>query len=275
MKRAFDLTDKNDEDEDITAYLAMSSSDDDGTQSDPYANDLERTNEVAQDGDMEMNFAAGERQENRFPVSGSTTIKETPDMAPWEKYLHKKKEKQKIKRERRKLAKEIDQEPCDSKDTSSKSKRKNSRQDDTKSDETNEFSLLVMDSDDDKQHFDYKEIVKKETKKSKKLRKKLEKAKSEMEENFKVDLDDERFSAVFQSADYNVDPSHPNFKTTKSMLDIVAEKQRRVHKRGKGKHSKEPVLNYDDSNSMSSKNKHIEEKTSERQVVNLAVYKVG
>ena len=78
-----------------------------------------------------------------------------------------------------------------------------------------------MDSDDDKQHFDYKEIVKKETKKSKKLRKKLEKAKSEMEENFKVDLDDERFSAVFQSADYNVDPSHPNFKTTKIKMMLT------------------------------------------------------
>merc|ERR1712203_78663 len=71
-------------------------------------------------------------------------------------------------------------------------------------------------------------------KKAKKLRKKLERAKNEVEENFKVDLDDNRFSAVFQNADFNVDPSNPNFKATQSMLDIVAEKQKRAHKRDKG-----------------------------------------
>merc|ERR1712080_808495 len=130
--------------------------------------------------------------------------------------------------------------------------------------QTNEFSLLVMDSDDDRQHFDYKEIVKKESKKSKKLRKKLEKAKTEMEENFKVDLDDARFSAVFQNADYNVDPSHPNFKTTKSMLDIVAEKQRRVHKRGKQKSNKHSKLKDMQANATGSI-KDIEEKSSDTQ----------
>ena len=45
--------------------------------------------------------------------------------------------------------------------------------------------------------------IKKESKKAKKLRKKLERAKNEVEENFKVDLDDNRFSAVFQNADFN------------------------------------------------------------------------
>merc|ERR1712243_83744 len=95
--------------------------------------------------------------------------------------------------------------------------------------ETNEFSLLVMDSD-DKEHGDYKEIVKNETKQSKKRRKKEEKLKKTQEENFKLDLGDERFSAVFEKPDYNIDPSHPNFKKTQSMLDIVEEKQRRIKK---------------------------------------------
>merc|ERR1711936_197988 len=78
-----------------------------------------------------------------------------------------------------------------------------------------------------------KRKVSKEDTKAKKLRKKLERAKNEVEENFKVDLDDNRFSAVFQNADFNVDPSNPNFKATQSMLDIVAEKQKRAHKRDK------------------------------------------
>jgi hypothetical protein len=271
MKRAFDLTDKNDEDEDITAYLAQSSSDDEETQPDPHSNDLERTHGTIQDGDMEMNFAASEAHEDKLQINGSSSITEAENMAPWDKYLHKKKEKQKMKRESRRLANQIEQEPCDSKDSMTKSKqKKKSRHEEVKSDQTNDLSLLVMDSDDDKQHFDYKEIVKKESKKSKKLKRRLEKAKSEMEENFKVDLDDERFSAVFQSADYNVDPSHPNFKTTQSMLDIVAEKQRRVHKRGKGKRTKQPELN---DNRTGVKNNDIEETPSDTQVFDSAVYK--
>ncbi len=68
--------------------------------------------------------------------------------------------------------------------------------------------------DDDKEHFDYKNIVKTEKKKKKK---KLKKNTAVKEDNFKIDVTDERFSAVFDKADYNVDPSNPNFKKTKAM----------------------------------------------------------
>merc|ERR1712198_735118 len=84
----------------------------------------------------------------------------------------------------------------------------------------------------------YKEIVKNETKQSKKRRKKEEKLKKTQEENFKLDLGDERFSAVFEKPDYNIDP---NFKKTQSMLDMVEEKQRRIKKHGKNK--KKPAPN--------------------------------
>merc|ERR1719367_1743413 len=75
----------------------------------------------------------------------------------------------------------------------------------------------------------------------KKRRKKEEKLKKTQEENFKLDLGDERFSAVFEKPDYNIDPSHPNFKKTQSMLDMVEEKQRRIKKHGKNK--KKPAPN--------------------------------
>ena len=83
-----------------------------------------------------------------------------------------------------------------------------------------------MESDDDKDHFDYKEIVKKESKKSKK--RKSKKADNEKEDDFKIDFNDQRFSAIFKKADFNVDPSNPNFKKTKSMQAIIEEKQRRL-----------------------------------------------
>ena len=83
-----------------------------------------------------------------------------------------------------------------------------------------------MESDDDKDHFDYKEIVKKESKKSKK--RKSKKADNEKEDDFKIDFNDQRFSAIFKKAEFNVDPSNPNFKKTKSMQAIIEEKQRRL-----------------------------------------------
>ena len=76
-----------------------------------------------------------------------------------------------------------------------------------------ELSLLVMDSDDETGHFDYKEIVKRESK-SKKKQKKLEKKLGKVgqpENDFQLDLEDNRFAAVFQNSDFNVDPSHPSF----------------------------------------------------------------
>merc|ERR1719300_2164900 len=67
-------------------------------------------------------------------------------------------------------------------------------------------------------------------KKLQKLKKKQGKGEEEAskEDDFQVNLQDDRFGAVFESADFNVDPSHPNFKKTKSMQAIVDEKQNRI-----------------------------------------------
>jgi hypothetical protein len=89
-----------------------------------------------------------------------------------------------------------------------------------------------MDSDDDKHHFDYKEIVAKESKKDKGKKKKRSSKQIEngtaSDEQFRIDLKDDRFSAIFDHADFNVDPSHPNFRKTKSMQEVIKEKQRRI-----------------------------------------------
>ena len=56
-----------------------------------------------------------------------------------------------------------------------------------------------------------------------------------------MDLQDERFGAVFESADFNVNPSHPNFKKTKSMQAIVDEKQKRIGADGGSSKRKHPA----------------------------------
>ena len=104
-------------------------------------------------------------------------------------------------------------------------------------DKNNDLALLVMDSDDEKSHFDYKDIVKNESRSKKAQKKaakklaKLAKSKGQDRENaneFKLDLQDTRFSAIFQNPKYNVDPSNPSFKKTKSMQEVIQEKQKRI-----------------------------------------------
>ena len=289
MKRAFELSSKdgNDENEDVKAYLAMSSSDDEERNDENGASSIENelsddsgmdsaivenkksdTNDALEsyknaviqadgkkkakkkkkekipvmqlEGNMEMTFTS---TSNEFALDRDLKQKQGQNLTPWEKYLSRKKEKEKTKRQARKLSKTQNNECSD--DSEENTKLKKIKHTKTDKDELShgDLSLLAMDSDDDKQHFDYKEIVKKESKRSKKLKKKLAKEKTDLEENFEVDKDDDRFAAVFQNADYNIDPSHPNFKKTESMLDLVAEKQRRALIRQKKEKKNKSLLN--------------------------------
>jgi hypothetical protein len=45
-----------------------------------------------------------------------------------------------------------------------------------------------------------------------------------------VNVDDERFKAVFEEPAFALDPSNPSFKRTKGMDRIIKERQRRIHK---------------------------------------------
>merc|ERR1712138_289032 len=91
---------------------------------------------------------------------------------------------------------------------------------------------MVMDSDDEKDHFDFKHIVEVESKVGKSKKKKWKKKKKELEipadDNFSVDVADNRFSAMFNKPDFNIDPTNPNFKKTKNMEKILGEKQKRI-----------------------------------------------
>ena len=218
------------------------------------------------EGNMEMQFTFEDQKGDETAMERDIKHKMAEKMTPWEKYVNKKREKSKMKREERKLARAhenengIDGAPFSDdelthgsdigQDTffeqsrdrhkvssktniieSEKGKKREKKKPKNIRKVDNDLSLLVMDSEDEKNHFDYKEIIKTESKGSKKLKKKMAKAKREAEENFKVDVNDERFSAVFSSADYNIDPSHPSFKKTHSMRSIVAEKQKRAVKK--------------------------------------------
>lgn len=206
-------------------------------------NDKKETEEESEEeeGAMEMTFAADD------DTMKADKAKAVDKMTPWEKYLHAKKEKRKKKREANKGAKEEDNvlesgeempsdvdldDPFfkDLKPKKGKSSKKHKKEmiESEPVEKPNNLELLAMDSDDDKQHFDYKEIVKKDSKKKKKKDKKRKGSKQENQDDFEMNLGDNRFADIFKNPKYNVDPSHPSFKKTKSMAAIIEEKQKRI-----------------------------------------------
>lgn len=123
-----------------------------------------------------------------------------------------------------------------------KKKKKDQKSEDRNVEETEakkdaELELLMMDEDDNKRHFSLKKIIQEENdskSKKKRRRNKLKKKNGAVVEvdqgkkdDFEIDVEDSRFSALFNSHHYNVDPSDPNFKKTKAMERIIEEKQRR------------------------------------------------
>merc|ERR1719167_1827523 len=132
---------------------------------------------------MEMNFASNDAVNGE--LHNLNPKDESDNIAPWDKYLLKKKEKQKMKREARKKAKEALNENSETEEPKDIMRKRKKKQN-IENEESNEFSLLVMDSDDDKEHFDYKEIVKNETKQSKKTQKKGRKIEKDSRRKFQV-----------------------------------------------------------------------------------------
>merc|ERR1719150_2177936 len=65
-------------------------------------------------------------------------------------------------------------------------------------------------------------------KKSKKKKKKKKVSAKPVEDTFAVDVGDERFGALFNRAEFNIDPTESNFKKTKNMEKIIAEKMKRI-----------------------------------------------
>ncbi|XP_055636779.1 ESF1 homolog [Toxorhynchites rutilus septentrionalis] len=100
-----------------------------------------------------------------------------------------------------------------------------------------ELELMLDDGEDDKSHFNLKKIQEDEidlkaVSKSKRKRI-LKKSKKQIEEqrhkktatdDFQIDLEDDRFKAIYERADYNLDPTSSSFKKTKAMEQLIEAK---------------------------------------------------
>ncbi|KAK0659495.1 putative Pre-rRNA-processing protein ESF1 [Cercophora samala] len=89
-------------------------------------------------------------------------------------------------------------------------------------------------------HFDMREVIKAEKQKGKKGKKgkknkgkKVEVGQEGLQDGFKMDVEDERFKAVFESHEFAIDPSNPKFKATEGMKKLL-EEGRKKRKAGPG-----------------------------------------
>ncbi|XP_034239620.1 ESF1 homolog [Thrips palmi] len=95
-----------------------------------------------------------------------------------------------------------------------------------------ELELLLLDKE-DRKHFNFKKIQEEESgnlskRKMKARRKKGKDLEKESQDDFKVNVDDDRFSALYSSHHYNIDPTHPNFRKGQGMEALISAKQKRL-----------------------------------------------
>ncbi|KAJ1734504.1 pre-rRNA-processing protein esf1 [Coemansia biformis] len=88
-----------------------------------------------------------------------------------------------------------------------------------------ELELLLEGPEAERSHFDLKEIIKAEKRKGHKG--KRGKKNPDVEDDFKLNVDDSRFGALFDSHTFAIDPNNPNFKKTKAMQQLLSESRKR------------------------------------------------
>ncbi|XP_060581600.1 ESF1 homolog isoform X3 [Ruditapes philippinarum] len=224
-------------------------------------------NKKKHDVEMEISWEPGLKEATEKIVKKK---KQSKNSTVWEDYLQKKKEKKKSKiEERQKKNRNIeiisekqesvglgeqafsdDDLPVDAdmasfmaEETSSikkkKKKKKKNKNEDNKEEDSEtvkkkaELSLLMMDEGDNKKHFNLQDLMQEDGKKKKK---KLKAKKSKPEEDdFQVNVADPRFSAMYDSHYFNIDPSAPEYRKTQGTEALITEKIKRSGKRDKHK----------------------------------------
>jgi len=215
---------------------------------------------------MEITWGVGIKEKTEELVKRRTEQKD--QLTPWEQYVDKQKAKGKDKKKSAKAAAKAAKEAEESSSADSdsdipsdladdpffkeeldarrreepqrrKTKTKREKARDAAAEDVgdqDQLALLTMadDEDDQRQHFNFKQIVKDEAaggkkKKWKKKRKPAEEDKAAAPaDDFQVDVADPRFAQLYDSAKFHVDPSDARFRRTTGMEELVKEKQRRV-----------------------------------------------
>ncbi|XP_034941541.1 ESF1 homolog isoform X2 [Chelonus insularis] len=224
---------------------------------------IEEKEEEKKKKEVELEFTWGLGIKEKTEKLVKERMKKKENLTPFEQFLEKRKEKKKAKLEEKKKTKQSDingessnEEESDSEDSipsdvdmndpyfaeemknmkqknkKIKSKKINHDSDDEeKIQKKSELELLMLDEDDGKHHFDMNKIEENQmltkSKKKRLSKKKKKQVKEVVEDNFEVNVNDPRFSALFYSHYFNVDPADPHYRKTKGTEALINEKFKR------------------------------------------------
>ncbi|KAE9534928.1 hypothetical protein AGLY_008220 [Aphis glycines] len=172
----------------------------------------EEEKKASKDSELEISWGIGLQEK----VQKSVDEKSKKNLTPFQKMMEKKKERMK---EKQKLKKETNKTKDNEIELDDENKQIKQQA---------ELELLLMDEEpSDKQHFNMKKIQEEETKSLKKKNKKKILNEKSVSDGFSVDVKDDRFSALYTSHLFNIDPADPKFKRTKGMEEFISEKASR------------------------------------------------
>ncbi|KAF0746479.1 ESF1, partial [Aphis craccivora] len=172
----------------------------------------EEEKKASKDSELEISWGIGLQEK----VQKSVDEKSKKNLTPFQKMMEKKKERMK---EKQKLKKETNKTKDNENDSENENKQIKQQA---------ELELLLMDEEpSNKQHFNMKKIQEEESKSLKKKKKKKILNEKSVSDSFSVDVKDDRFSALYTSHLFNIDPADPKFKRTKGMEEFISEKASR------------------------------------------------
>ncbi|KAH9486989.1 Pre-rRNA-processing protein esf1 [Psilocybe cubensis] len=256
------LTRKEIEESDFRAYIANTSSESEGEDAATAPKKKKKDKKASRDklralllggNDEAMPEGWGDDAKDDVDMEitftpGLTEKKDEENETSLEKYQRKMREKRKKRKEELKEAKpkekekekvlddeffepDSDQDKPAPKTKKGKTKPAQNEEASSKQEATAEELALLVASDNpnaEPKHFNLKSVIKSEKqKKRRKGRKGKLEDDAEAQEDFTVDVKDERFKALFEDHKFAIDPSNPHFKKTKAMSALLDERQRR------------------------------------------------
>ncbi|CAL1275705.1 unnamed protein product [Larinioides sclopetarius] len=231
LERAFKEPDNIEKD--IQDYLASSSGESEEEQiDDPEDKKMKLNDRISKYKELLQSLEEkGKEEEEKYDmeISWQPDLKEKTEKLvkqklekpknPFDEMIKKKKEERKLKKQKKSAAnkdEEVSNSESDEEYFDASTDEKPVEKENKKLDEL----YLISDS---KKALDQT----KEKSKEKKKKKKQQKNEPEKTQDFKF-VEDQRFSAIYTSPEFNLDPSDPHFKKTEGSLAIIQEKQRRL-----------------------------------------------
>ncbi|XP_066245659.1 ESF1 homolog [Euwallacea similis] len=216
--------------------------------------DIHEKEEEKHSKDLGMEISWGVSLKEKTDKLMKERLAQGEEKTPFQKYLDKRKEKRKEKKQMKKTSNKEDSysdipsdidmnDPYFAEEFNNPEFKKGSKQNKKKDvqevdleeehQKRAELDLLLMneEGEDNKKHFSLKKIQENDGEKKSKKRKNKNKKKVQEEisgdNDFKINVEDERFSAIFTSHHYNIDPTDPHYKKTKGMETLIQEKIKR------------------------------------------------